>query len=295
MDHSQALQSLFEQTLRFHWYAGGVTAIGSHTTGWRSSPGSGMVQIHDLRTKIELPDQPPCYAESGSAIVLDSQTNHCFTSTTAPTATIGCCRWGHIDFHILGGISVLSLFTIPMIVHGADAQVVGDACARLVDLNRHPPGVALSAVVHQQAFGLSVLSMLLKSATVNERGLMLLTHATRLQGVLGWIDEHLDQEADRESLARLAGLSPSRFHALFQLVMHRSPMAYLVERRMKRAQQMLLTGSSPVQAIASAVGYQDPFHFSRSFKRFTGESPQHYREAARLWLQQTAAKREDPR
>ena len=277
MAEASALQSLIAQTLRFHWYGGNVTAIGAHSTGWRSSPSAGVVQIHDLHTTLEQQDRPTLRGDSGSAFIIEPQTTHCFTSTTDVPGALGCCRWASLDFHLLGGISVLSLYTTPQLVHGALAEQVGEASARLSALHRQPPASQVTQVVQRTAIGLELLSHLLATAEVNERGLLLLTHATRLQAVLSWIDEHLESQASRESLARLAQLSPSRFHALFQLVMRRSPMAYLAQRRMQRAQQLLMTTSRQVQDIALAVGYADPFHFSRVFKQATGESPVHYR------------------
>ncbi len=290
MADASALRSLIEQTLRFHWYQGGVTMIGSHSTGWRDRPSVGVVQIQDLRTTLELVDRQPLQGESGDAFVIDAQTSHCFTSTTVATKAIGCCRWSGIDFHILGGISVLSLFSVPLLVHGELADLVGSSCARLAELHARSATGLISQVVQRNAIGMPLLAQLLAISEVNERGHILLTHATRLQAVLGWIDEHLDQEASRESLARLAQLSPSRFHALFQQVMRGSPMAYLAQRRMQRAQQLLMTTAQQVKDIAAAVGYGDPNHFSRVFKRATGDSPLHYRSRSRLWLQQAAGK-----
>jgi transcriptional regulator GlxA family with amidase domain len=93
------------------------------------------------------------------------------------------------------------------------------------------------------------------------------------------VDEHLGRPTSRAALAKLAGLSPSRFHELFLAVLRCSPMAYVAERRMQRARQLLVTTARPVREIADIVGYGDPYHFSRAFKRSSGESPQAYRAA----------------
>jgi AraC-like DNA-binding protein len=286
VDQASALQSLIEQTLRFAWFGGKVTPIGSHTTGWRTSPGCCLVHLLDMRTQIELVDHPTEVAEANCAIVLDAGSYHCLTST-APG--IGVCRWGHVAFQVLGGISVLSLFNIGHVLHPPQSVQLGDLCAELADIHDHPHVAPISQIVQRVGLGLRLLSAILAKATVNERGSSLLAHAVRLQPVLSWMDDHIADEASRESLARIAGLSPSRFHALFQLVMRQPPMAYLASRRVQRAQQLLLTTSLQIQDIAKAVGYPDPFHFSRVFKQLTGESPQRYRLRSRQWLRSPPA------
>jgi AraC-like DNA-binding protein len=286
MDQAVALQTLIEQTLRFVCFDSGVTPIGSHTTGWRTSPGCCLVHLIDMRTQIELVDYPTEVAEGNSAIVLDAGSYHCLTST-APG--IGICRWGHVVFQVLGGISVLSLYTLDHILPPPQSVHLGDLCAELTEVHAHPATAPITQVVQRIGLGLRLLAVILGRAEVNERGASLLTHAVRLQPVLRWIDESLAEEASRESLARIAGLSPSRFHAVFQEVMRQSPMAYLASRRVQRAQQLLLTTGQQIQDIAGAVGFPDPFHFSRVFKHLTGESPQRYRLRSRQWLQSPSA------
>jgi AraC-like DNA-binding protein len=43
------------------------------------------------------------------------------------------------------------------------------------------------------------------------------------------------------------------------------------------AASLLQDRSLKLQSVAEAVGYQDPFAFSRAFKRWSGASPSAYR------------------
>jgi AraC-like DNA-binding protein len=54
-------------------------------------------------------------------------------------------------------------------------------------------------------------------------------------------------------------------------------MAYLRERRIGLARSMLAAGDASVEEVANAVGFSDPFHVSRAFRRKTGMSPSAYR------------------
>ena len=49
--------------------------------------------------------------------------------------------------------------------------------------------------------------------------------------------------------------------------------------RIQRACQLLRHSQLPVGAVAVSVGFEDPFYFSRTFRRETGVSPTEYRES----------------
>lgn len=52
-----------------------------------------------------------------------------------------------------------------------------------------------------------------------------------------------------------------------------SPAKLLLRIRMERAVMLLKNSDMPVKEIALRVGYEDPYHFSRAFKRHFGSSP----------------------
>lgn len=78
-------------------------------------------------------------------------------------------------------------------------------------------------------------------------------------------------------LARMAGLSPSHFSALFRAATGGGVVEYTKRLRMARAREMLITSSRTVGDIATAVGYNDAFYFSRQFRTVHGCSPSEYR------------------
>jgi len=49
--------------------------------------------------------------------------------------------------------------------------------------------------------------------------------------------------------------------------------------KLNKAASLLLTSSRPVHEVAAQVGFEDPYHFSRNFKKFHGLSPRNYRLA----------------
>lgn len=80
-------------------------------------------------------------------------------------------------------------------------------------------------------------------------------------------------------LARRAHLSEKQFQRLCRRELGRSPQQQLMWLRMRRATQLLLAGNRKIQSVAAAVGYQNPFVFSSTFKRIMGWSPSEYPSA----------------
>jgi AraC family transcriptional regulator, arabinose operon regulatory protein len=78
-------------------------------------------------------------------------------------------------------------------------------------------------------------------------------------------------------LAAIAGLSPSRFAHLFRRSVGVSPLRHLHTLRMTRAQQLLEASSLPIRDVMRQVGWKDPSHFSKDFKRRFGVAPRRYR------------------
>jgi len=54
------------------------------------------------------------------------------------------------------------------------------------------------------------------------------------------------------------------------------------QQRIAAARALLGGSSMAVREVAARVGFEDPYHFSRFFKRHTGTSPRTYRQHARL-------------
>ncbi len=126
-----------------------------------------------------------------------------------------------------------------------------------------------------------VVLIICERATLVPRALTLFAHADRLSPVLDHIEANLARPWSRDGLARLAGLSPSRFAALFSRATGRSPLAYIADRRLARAQRLLIVTGSEIQEVARAVGFADAYYFSRWFRRCAGMAPSAYRVAAR--------------
>lgn len=78
-------------------------------------------------------------------------------------------------------------------------------------------------------------------------------------------------------LAASVGLSTSHFAAVFRRRFGMAVHQYQVHLRMARARELMDTSSRTIAEIAGDVGYDDPFYFTRQFRRMHGTSPSAYR------------------
>ena len=81
-----------------------------------------------------------------------------------------------------------------------------------------------------------------------------------------------------EELAREANLSSPHFTALCRRQTGMPPLSLLIRLRLQRAMDLLQHGNHNVAEAARAVGYEDPFYFSRLFRKHIGVTPSSCRQ-----------------
>lgn len=100
----------------------------------------------------------------------------------------------------------------------------------------------------------------------------------RLEKVLAWIHRRLSGRIRMDEMAAAAGLSVSGLAHLFTHAMGVAPMRYVDMRRLERAADLLRCTPLSVKEIAAELGFEDPFYFSRRFRRSYGDSPAVWRK-----------------
>ncbi|MBK1880449.1 helix-turn-helix domain-containing protein [Pelagicoccus mobilis] len=99
----------------------------------------------------------------------------------------------------------------------------------------------------------------------------------RLQRVKRAIDSQPQLTPTLQELADIAKLSVPHLCAQFKKAFGQAPVAYLTHSKIERAKHLLSTRKDSISEISDALGYSDPFHFSRMFKRKIGLSPRQWR------------------
>lgn len=103
----------------------------------------------------------------------------------------------------------------------------------------------------------------------------------QIERVKAHIEAHLDGAIRIEDLTVITRLSPSYFSLAFRRSFGETPHAYLVRRRIVRAQELMLMTDEPLSQIAIACGLCDQAHLSKLFRRATNMSPNLWRRERR--------------
>jgi AraC-like DNA-binding protein len=103
--------------------------------------------------------------------------------------------------------------------------------------------------------------------------------AGKIECCIAYMVAHIDQPMQVATLAALANVSLSHFFALFKQRTGCAPIDYFTRLRMRHACRLLGSGTVSVKEAAAALGYDDPFYFSRVFKSVNNVAPSKYRNA----------------
>src|SRR5882724_1641455 len=91
------------------------------------------------------------------------------------------------------------------------------------------------------------------------------------------VEDHLDSTIRIGDLAAIARLSTGHFSRSFKRSLGMAPLAYLAERRLARAQNLMLATDDALSRIALDCGFYDQPHLTRMFRHHIGTSPNHWR------------------
>jgi AraC-like DNA-binding protein len=85
-------------------------------------------------------------------------------------------------------------------------------------------------------------------------------------------------------LADQHAVSPAHFRRTFQQYLGTSPQEHLTRLRLDEARNALLLTDLPIAEVATLAGFDNPVHFTKIFKKRTGQSPSNYRQTAQPLL-----------
>jgi len=99
----------------------------------------------------------------------------------------------------------------------------------------------------------------------------------RLKLAVDFIEDSLAQPIGLAELSELVGLSRMHFAAQFKLATGIPPYAYILRRRIERAQQLLACSQHSAIEIATILGFASQAHFTTAFKKIVGDTPVRWR------------------
>ncbi len=189
-------------------------------------------------------------------------------------------HWVHFSCELAAGLTLFDLLGhIPELTppSAAEAKRLMSRITVLCGGRRNP---AEADLLEAQGCLRILLAWFLRAAGGRNR--LLQPEAIQpFQELLRHIHENLDRPLSGTELARRLHWHPHYFIGRFSRAVGITPRQYVLRKRMERARQLLWAGTDPVKAVAAAVGYDDPAHFTRRFRKETGMTPARYRKLSR--------------
>lgn len=226
--------------------------------------------FHWVRTSPSIGVVLSCFYGQGHVLV-DRQWHVCAAGTAyvTPAHTLHAYRvlhdgaWG-LSWVIYRETDMPFATSAPILVHG-DAQALRSA---VLGLYRESIGPSEPSFLHHWAELVHLEALRMTNGTYRER---------RLWRLWEVVDADLAHHWTLQELAALACVSAEHLRYLCQRELERSPMHHVAQLRMQRAAVLLRFTDDTIEAIAHAVGYENPYAFSTAFKRFSGVPPSQYR------------------
>jgi len=96
---------------------------------------------------------------------------------------------------------------------------------------------------------------------------------------LSFIEQHFNTRVSAAHVARLCGMTRFQFSRMFHSTFGITFKDYLLRFRVAEACRLLERPDASMTEIGGAVGFNDPSHFARVFRRYTGLRPSQYASA----------------
>jgi len=98
-----------------------------------------------------------------------------------------------------------------------------------------------------------------------------------LKRMVQYIDNHKAEQLSLKELVTFSSLSSSTVMRMFKQFTGKSPVKYIISDKLDYACKLLSTSRLNVSEIGNKVGMNDPYYFSKLFKKERGSTPLAYR------------------
>ena len=106
----------------------------------------------------------------------------------------------------------------------------------------------------------------------------------RINKVVAYINNHLDETLDLKTLANEAALSDFHFHRIFKALKGEAIGGYITRLRLEATARLLRYTALTIEEIAFNIGYETPASLSKAFKNQYGITPTEYRTNKDIYI-----------
>ncbi len=104
------------------------------------------------------------------------------------------------------------------------------------------------------------------------------TKNEHVERALALMRKRVREKLSSDDLAGMLGISEEYFIRLFRRQLGMSPFQYFTRLKIEAASAVLVDNQLSISDVASRFGFENPFHFTKVFKKCTGLSPREYRK-----------------
>jgi AraC family transcriptional regulator len=182
---------------------------------------------------------------------------------------------GFVRFHEFG----LGPLHIPSFTNGHDPLLESVLWSLAREMRHGAQGIPSVYVEH--AAGLLMAHLVRSAGRACSRPPRTGLPEASLRRVIEFIEDNLGQDISLTALAALTATGVDVFARNFKASMGVPPYRYVLDRRVLRAQTLLMDGGKSVAEIAFEVGFSSQAHFTAQFGKVMNMSPASYRSLHR--------------
>jgi AraC-like DNA-binding protein len=101
-----------------------------------------------------------------------------------------------------------------------------------------------------------------------------------------YMRDNLKEQLTVQDFASRNNFSVPHFSSLFQKATGMPPIEYFIHLKLQKACLLLYSTDIRIKNVAVAIGYEDPYYFSRLFKKYMNVSPDQYRQMRRKKIEE---------
>jgi len=162
-------------------------------------------------------------------------------------------------------------------VHAADLKWLIEKLVR--EQTTDKPGSGIASLQIAQLMFVELLRAHLAASGEFPIGWLRALGDSRLAPSLRLMHGEPGREWKLEELAQACAMSRTTFAVHFKRSVGTTPLAYLIDWRMRLAERALRESDLPIAAVGQSVGYTSESAFSHAFKRVIGQAPRNHRSA----------------
>jgi AraC family transcriptional regulator of arabinose operon len=180
--------------------------------------------------------------------------------------------WCHFTV-TAGPLDLFQWIGVPFSIDVDDKKQMTELFVELIELHTNR---SLAMLLREKSIMLEIISYYLQRVPVQvlkNRS----EEMDRLCVIQEYVENHLHTSVSVEEMAALLHLHPNYFISYFKKHFGIAPAKFVNRKRADLAKALLSTTSLSVKEIAARTGFEDTSHFTKFFRKESGQSPTEYR------------------